>query len=111
MYRARTIKCGAAILLHACPLTIDDLGIAHLFILFFFQISDCNHLRVEYRSVIIDQSKDACWPRNFRSHACTMYCLSATVSVTVVEYYLYMKPREYSFFPLGFNEILIIVPS
>ncbi len=95
-------KCRAAILLHSCPFAINDLRIARLCIPFLFQIFDCRHLRAEYRSVMIDRSKDACWPRNFRSHASSMYCLSATVSVTVVEYYLCMKPQEYSFCPLCF---------
>ncbi len=102
MYQARGIKRGAAILLYACPFTIDDRGLVCFFILFFFRISDCRHPRAEYRSVMIDLSKDACWSRNYRSHACTIHCLSATVLVTVVEYYLSMKPQEYSFFPLGF---------
>ncbi len=60
MYRACTMKCGAAILLHASLFTINNLRIARLFISFFFRISDCRYLRIEYRSVIIDQSKDGC---------------------------------------------------
>ncbi len=54
MYRASTMKCGAAIVLYACSSTIDDLQIARWFILFFILISDCRHLRAEYRSVTID---------------------------------------------------------
>ncbi len=96
-------KCWTVILLHADPFAIDDLGIARLCILFFFRVSDCRHLRAEYRSVTIDQLKDVCWLRNCWSHACIIYCLSATLSVMVVENYLCMKPREYSFFPLGFS--------
>ncbi len=110
MYQARAIKYGAVILLHSFLFTIDDLGIARLYILFFFCISDYRHLCAEYRSVTIDRSKNACWPRNFWSHASTMYCLSATMSVKVVEYYLCMKPREYLFSHWVFNEIPVIIP-
>ena len=42
-------KCGAAILLHACLFTIDNLGITRSFIPFFFGISDCRQLCEEYR--------------------------------------------------------------
>ncbi len=60
MYLVRTIEYGAAILLHACSFTIDDLGIARLFIPFIFRISDCRHLCAEYRSITIDRLKDGC---------------------------------------------------
>ncbi len=93
------------------PFTIDDLRIARLFIPFFFQISYSRYLNAVHRSVTIVRSKDACWPRNFWSHACTIYFLFATVSVTVVEYYLYIKPREYFFSQWVFNEIPVIVLS
>ena len=43
-----------------------------------------------------------CHRGNFGSDAYTMHCLPATVSVTFVECCLCMKPRKYSFFPLGF---------
>ncbi len=54
------MKYGAAILLHACLFTINDLGIAQLLISLIFRISDCRHLRADYRSVKIDRLKNAC---------------------------------------------------
>ena len=54
MYGARAMKCGAAILLHARLFAINNLGIALLFISFFFQIFNSRHLREEYWSVTID---------------------------------------------------------
>ncbi len=90
-------------LLHASLSIIDNLGITRWCIPSFFLISDCRYLRSNYRSVVIDQTKDACLSRNFWLHSCTMHCLPATVSVTVEEYYFCTKPRECSFFLLGFE--------
>ncbi len=80
-------KCGTAILLHACPFTINDEGITRLCFSFFILISDCRHLLAEYRSVAIDWSKHACLLGNFWSDAFTIHCLPSTVSVTVGRVY------------------------
>ena len=96
-------KCRAAISLYVFLFKIDDLRIARFCIPFFFRISEPRYLHAEYRPITIDRSKDACRQRNFWSNTYTMYCLSATMSVTFVEYYLCMKPWEYFFFPLSFS--------